>query len=61
MLASGCLVGVGDPYFPTYGNGGYDVAHYDLAVRYDPATKVLQGTASIDARARPHSPSSIST
>ena len=51
VLASGCLVGVGDPYFPTYGNGGYDVAHYDLAIRYDPGTDVLQGTASIDARA----------
>ena len=51
VLAGGCLVGVGDPYFPTYGNGGYDVAHYDLAIRYDPATDVLQGTASIDARA----------
>ena len=33
--------GVGDPYFPTYGNGGYDVANYDLKVRYDPATDRL--------------------
>jgi aminopeptidase N len=51
LLASGCLVGVGDPYYPTYGNGGYDVKHYDLAVRYDPATDVLHGVATIDARA----------
>ena len=35
--------GVGDPYFPTYGNGGYDVASYDLKVRYDPATDRLTG------------------
>jgi hypothetical protein len=24
--------GVGDPYFQGYGNGGYDVEHYDLAI-----------------------------
>jgi aminopeptidase N len=41
--------GIGDPYFPLDGNGGYDVAHYDLDVRYDPATDVLTGVAAIDA------------
>jgi hypothetical protein len=39
--------GIGDPYFPLDGNGGYDVKHYDLALRYDPATDVLGGVASI--------------
>jgi hypothetical protein len=34
--------GVGDPYFPLYGNGGYQVNHYDLSVRYDPATDELR-------------------
>jgi aminopeptidase N len=43
--------GAGDPYFPTYGNGGYDVAGYDLALRYDPSSKVLNGTATITATA----------
>ena len=43
--------GIGDPYFPLDGNGGYDVQHYDLDVRYDPATDVLQGVATIEARA----------
>ena len=43
--------GIGDPYFPLDGNGGYDVQHYDLAVRYDPATDVLSGVATITARA----------
>src|SRR5262245_56613033 len=43
--------GIGDPYFPTAGNGGYDVSHYDLALKYDPATGVLSGTAAIDAKA----------
>ncbi|HET6531989.1 MAG TPA: M1 family metallopeptidase [Actinoplanes sp.] len=43
--------GAGDPYFPTYGNGGYDVAGYDLKLRYDPAAGQLSGTATITARA----------
>jgi aminopeptidase N len=44
-------IGVGDPYFPTDGNGGYDVRHYDLDVTYDPETDLLSGTATIHARA----------
>lgn len=43
--------GIGDDYFPTYGNGGYDVAHYDLSVRWAPRTNTLQGRAGIRARA----------
>ncbi|HEX5202143.1 MAG TPA: M1 family metallopeptidase [Actinoplanes sp.] len=43
--------GAGDPYFPTYGNGGYDVSGYDLNVRYDPAAGKLTGTARITATA----------
>jgi aminopeptidase N len=43
--------GVGDEYFPTYGNGGYDARHYDLDVEYDPATDRLEGEASLRARA----------
>ena len=43
--------GVGDPYFPLDGNGGYDVKHYLLDLDYDPATDVLSGTATITARA----------
>ena len=43
--------GIGDPYFPTDGNGGYDVAHYDLKLSYDPATDRLRGRATISARA----------
>jgi aminopeptidase N len=41
----------GDRLFPTIGNGGYDVRHYDLSLSYDPATKRLQGTAAIEASA----------
>jgi aminopeptidase N len=43
--------GVGDPYYPNYGNGGYDVKHYDLAIRYQPTTDQLTGRAIIKARA----------
>jgi aminopeptidase N len=43
--------GAGDPYFPTYGNGGYDVAGYDLKLRYDPGTDRLSGSATITATA----------
>jgi aminopeptidase N len=43
--------GVGDPYFPTLGNGGYDVGHYGLDLSYDPANHWLAGTAAITAKA----------
>jgi len=43
--------GIGDPYFPSYGNGGYDVAGYDLKIKYDPSTQRLDGTATITATA----------
>src|SRR4051812_11938303 len=43
--------GVGDGYFPLAGNGGYDVRHYALDIRYEPATRAFTGTATITARA----------
>ncbi|MFC4105989.1 M1 family metallopeptidase [Micromonospora zhanjiangensis] len=43
--------GLGDSYFPDYGNSGYDVDHYDIRLRYDPATDKLSGTTTIVARA----------
>jgi aminopeptidase N len=43
--------GVGDSYFPDYGNSGYDVSHYDIRLRYTPATDKLTGTTTILARA----------
>ncbi|MFC4507450.1 MULTISPECIES: M1 family metallopeptidase [Streptomyces] len=42
--------GIGDPYYPAYGNGGYDVSHYDLRLTYQPATDRLEGTATVLAR-----------
>jgi hypothetical protein len=42
--------GIGDPYYPDYGNGGYDVSHYDLRLKYQPATDELEGTPTLLAR-----------
>ncbi|MFC4535257.1 M1 family metallopeptidase [Sphaerisporangium dianthi] len=41
--------GVGDPYFPKEGNGGFDVRHYDVAFSYDPATRRMDATTTITA------------
>jgi hypothetical protein len=35
--------GIGDPYFPLEGNGGYDAQHYDVTFSYDPATDMING------------------
>ncbi|MFF5179575.1 M1 family metallopeptidase [Micromonospora sp. NPDC000316] len=43
--------GVDDTYFPSYGNGGYDVGQYTVKVRYDPAKGRLTGTATVRATA----------
>ncbi|MGH3784040.1 MAG: M1 family metallopeptidase [Pseudonocardiaceae bacterium] len=43
--------GIGDPYFPRAGNGGYDVTGYDIQVRYDPPTDRLEGHTTITATA----------
>jgi aminopeptidase N len=43
--------GIGDDYYPDYGNGGYDVGHYDIRLRYTPATDRLTGTTTILATA----------
>ncbi|MGX8909254.1 M1 family metallopeptidase [Streptomyces netropsis] len=41
--------GVGDSYYPAAGNGGYDVSHYDLRLKYQPKTDKLEGTATLIA------------
>ena len=43
--------GAGDRYFPRYGNGGYDVRHYDIFVDYNPTTERLHGDTRLTARA----------
>ncbi|KAA8881864.1 M1 family metallopeptidase [Nocardia colli] len=41
--------GLGDPYYPMDGNGGYDVSHYDVQISYDPPTRRLAGSTRIEA------------
>ena len=43
--------GLGDPYFPKAGNGGYDVAHYGLRLRYTPKSNRLSARTRIIATA----------
>ncbi|MFF7755111.1 M1 family aminopeptidase [Streptomyces sp. NPDC007971] len=43
--------GIGDPYFPQLGNGGFDARHYDLDIAYDPGTGRLDGRTTLTARA----------
>lgn len=43
--------GIGDPYYPLYGNSGYDVGHYDIDVTYTPSTDRLVGHTVITASA----------
>ncbi|MFG2057709.1 M1 family metallopeptidase [Micromonospora sp. NPDC048930] len=61
LLLGGCTGGdprfrpgaadAGDPYVPGAGNGGYDVGHYALTLRYDPADDRLTGQATVTATA----------
>ncbi|HYJ67433.1 MAG TPA: M1 family metallopeptidase [Nocardioidaceae bacterium] len=43
--------GIGDPYFPNYGNGGYRVGHYNVRVAFHPKTERLRGVTGLKARA----------
>ena len=43
--------GIGDPYFPVDGNGGYDVEHYDIKLAYDPSTDAIRATTTLRAKA----------
>jgi aminopeptidase N len=43
--------GLGDPYFPLLGNGGYDAEHYTLDLTWDDQQNSLTGTVTILAKA----------
>jgi aminopeptidase N len=43
--------GLGDPFFPLAGNGGYDAGHYSLALDYRRTGNQLRGSVVIDATA----------
>lgn len=40
--------GLGDVYYSHLGNGGYDVASYDLTLRFDPETRAIDANIIID-------------
>jgi aminopeptidase N len=43
--------GIGDPYYPQLGNGGYDALHYTLELSIDPKNNTLSGDCTIEAQA----------
>lgn len=43
--------GIGDPYYPGLGNGGYDVAHYLIDLDVDMEEERISGTVTIEATA----------
>lgn len=49
--------GIGDPVFTDLGNPGFDIEHVELTLRYDPARRHLQGTATLTATASATRPS----
>lgn len=53
-LAHGALPGdhgIGDPYYPGLGNGGYDVQHYTIELAVDVSRNFVAGSATIEALA----------
>jgi aminopeptidase N len=43
--------GLGDRLFPDLGNGGYEVDHYDLAMAYQPRSRLIRASTTVRARA----------
>lgn len=41
--------GLGDSLYPTLGNSGYNVQHYDLTLEIDPGAGALEGVATLTA------------
>jgi len=50
-LAAVGSAGIGDPYFPKAGNGGYDVKKYDVALDITPAANTVDADINIKLRA----------
>jgi aminopeptidase N len=43
--------GIGDPYYPELGNGGYNVEHYTIVLDVQPVANLIRGTTTIRAHA----------
>ncbi|MEU5695010.1 M1 family metallopeptidase [Actinosynnema sp. NPDC020468] len=48
VAPDGTVVGV-DPYYPKDGNGGYDVTDYDVALTYNPLTRLIDARTTVSA------------
>jgi aminopeptidase N len=46
--------GMGDPYYPNLGNGGYDVQNYTIALDINPPANTVNGSTRITANATEH-------
>ncbi|HSS95975.1 MAG TPA: M1 family metallopeptidase [Terriglobales bacterium] len=44
--------GIGDPYFPEFGNEGYDVQHYQIDLAVDMERQEIEGETTIEAVAK---------
>jgi aminopeptidase N len=42
--------GIGDPYYPQMGNGGYDAQNYTIALDVDPVANTLNGSTTLTAK-----------
>jgi hypothetical protein len=51
LVGSPGAEGLGDPYFPGLGNGGYDVEHYELDLTWRADEGILDGVATVSALA----------
>ena len=43
--------GIGDPYFPMLGNGGYDVSHYTIDLDVEMDVRLIGGSATLTMQA----------
>jgi len=43
--------GLGDPYFPTLGNGGYDVLHYTIDITWEETSNAISALTTLDVLA----------
>jgi hypothetical protein len=41
--------GIGDPLFPSLGNGGYDVTHYSTGMTYHADTRTVDAVTTVRA------------
>ncbi|HET6953305.1 MAG TPA: M1 family metallopeptidase [Acidimicrobiales bacterium] len=51
VAAAASTTGLGDPYYPGAGNGGYQVDRYVLDLRWDPVARQLANVTTIEAEA----------